>query len=120
MGFYSAFIVADKVTLKTRKAGEKGGVIWESTGESDFSIEDTKCEKKGTEVTLHLKKGDEILVETKRDIELEGFEEPLSFEPDSEFKRDLLSRCNWEEVVQQMFVEEPERQLSLFEEVDDE
>ena len=55
VGFYSAFIVADKVTLKTRKAGEKTGVIWESTGESDFSIEETQKEKKGTEITLHLK-----------------------------------------------------------------
>ena len=61
-----------------------------------------------------------VKIHLNEDIELEGFEEPLSFEPDSEFKRDLLSRCNWEEVVQQMFVEEPERQLSLFEEVDDE
>ena len=55
VGFYSAFIVADKVTLKTRKAGEKSGVIWESTGEADFSIEETKAENKGTEITLHLK-----------------------------------------------------------------
>ena len=61
-----------------------------------------------------------VKIHLNEDIELEGFEEPLSFEPDSEFKRDLLSRCNWEEVVQQMFVEEPERQLSLFEGVDDE
>jgi len=55
VGFYSAFIVADKVTLKTRKAGEKSGVTWESTGEADFSIEETKIENKGTEITLHLK-----------------------------------------------------------------
>jgi len=55
VGFYSAFIVADKVTLTTRKAGTKEGVIWESTGESDFSIEETQKEKKGTEITLHLK-----------------------------------------------------------------
>jgi hypothetical protein len=61
-----------------------------------------------------------VKIHLNENIELEGFEEPLSFEPDSEFKRDLLSRCNWEEVVQQMFVEEPERQLSLFEGVDDE
>ncbi|MFK8012993.1 MAG: molecular chaperone HtpG [Marinicellaceae bacterium] len=55
VGFYSAFIVADKVTLTTRKAGEKGGVIWESTGEADFSIEETSKDKKGTEIVLHLK-----------------------------------------------------------------
>ena len=55
VGFYSSFIVAKKVTLKTRKAGKKTGVIWESTGEADFSIEDTKYEAKGTEIILHLK-----------------------------------------------------------------
>lgn len=55
VGFYSSFIVADKVTLKTRKAGKKTGVLWESTGEAEFTIEDIKQELKGTEVTLHLK-----------------------------------------------------------------
>jgi molecular chaperone HtpG len=55
VGFYSSFIVADRVTLRTRKAGKKTGVLWESTGESEFTIEESKYEKKGTEVTLHLK-----------------------------------------------------------------
>lgn len=61
-----------------------------------------------------------VRIHLSEDVELEGFKEPLSFEPDSEFKRELLSRCNWEEVVRQLFPEEPERQLSLFEGVDDE
>lgn len=55
VGFYSSFIVADKVTLKTRKAGKKTGVLWESTGEAEFTIEDIKKETKGTEIILHLK-----------------------------------------------------------------
>lgn len=55
VGFYSSFIVADKVTLTTRKAGEKSAVIWESTGEGEFTIEDSKKESKGTEIVLHLK-----------------------------------------------------------------
>ena len=55
VGFYSSFIVADKVTLKTRKAGTESAVMWESTGEADFSIEDTSYETRGTEITLHLK-----------------------------------------------------------------
>jgi len=58
-----------------------------------------------TRIRLHL----------TEDIKLEGFRDPLDFEPDTEFKRELLSRCNWEEVVQQIFPEEEERQLSLFE-----
>ena len=55
VGFYSSFIVADSVTLKTRKAGEKEGVLWHSTGESDFSIQEIEYEPKGTEIILHLK-----------------------------------------------------------------
>ena len=55
VGFYSSFIVADKVTLITRKAGKKTGVKWESNGEGEFTIEDVKKDKKGTEVILHLK-----------------------------------------------------------------
>jgi len=55
VGFYSSFIVADKVTLTTRKAGTDSAVTWESTGEGEFSIEDTKKESKGTEIVLHLK-----------------------------------------------------------------
>lgn len=55
VGFYSSFIVADKVTLITRKAGKKTGVKWESNGEGEFTIEDTTKDQKGTEVILHLK-----------------------------------------------------------------
>ncbi len=55
VGFYSSFIVADKVTLITRKAGKKTGVKWESNGEGEFTIEEVKKDKKGTEVILHLK-----------------------------------------------------------------
>ena len=55
VGFYSSFIVADKVTLITRKAGKKTGVQWQSNGEGEFTIEEVKKENKGTEVILHLK-----------------------------------------------------------------
>ncbi|MCK5903356.1 MAG: molecular chaperone HtpG [Cocleimonas sp.] len=57
VGFYSSFIVADKVTLKSRKAGtdKSEGTLWESTGESGFTLETIELEKHGTEITLHLK-----------------------------------------------------------------
>jgi molecular chaperone HtpG len=57
VGFYSSFIVADKVTLTTRRAGDKANqaVIWESDGQSGFSLEDTSKEAHGTEIVLHLK-----------------------------------------------------------------
>lgn len=61
VGFYSAFIVADKVTLKTRRAGltVEHGVIWESAGEGEFSIENVDMPARGTEVTLHLREGED-------------------------------------------------------------
>ena len=61
VGFYSAFIVADKVTLKTRRAGltAEHGVIWESAGEGEFSIENVNMPSRGTEVTLHLREGED-------------------------------------------------------------
>jgi molecular chaperone HtpG len=55
VGFYSAFMVADKVTLTTRRAGEEPGTRWESVGESTYQIEDAPDAPQGTSVTLHLK-----------------------------------------------------------------
>ncbi len=55
VGFYSAFIVADKVTVDTRRAGDDKAVRWESNGEGEFTIEEIDREERGTRVTLHLK-----------------------------------------------------------------
>ncbi|QDP82516.1 molecular chaperone HtpG [Nocardia otitidiscaviarum] len=60
IGFYSTFMVADKVTLTTRKAGETGGTRWESNaGSSTYTIEDLDEAPQGTTVQLHLKPADE-------------------------------------------------------------
>lgn len=57
VGFYSAFMVADKVTLHTQKAGHNDGVVWESTGDGTYSIDNVpRAEGVGTTITLHLKK----------------------------------------------------------------
>jgi molecular chaperone HtpG len=60
VGFYSSFIVADKVTLETRRAGAASdeAVRWESDGEGSFSLENIDKETRGTKVVLHLKKGE--------------------------------------------------------------
>jgi len=58
VGFYSTFMVADRVTLVTRKAGGTGGTRWESTGEGTYTIEDVEDAPQGTSVTLHLKPED--------------------------------------------------------------
>ena len=66
VGFYSAFIIADKVTLTTRRAGSTESVRWESTGEGDFTLETADKATRGTEVVLHLREGeDEFLSDWK-------------------------------------------------------
>jgi molecular chaperone HtpG len=57
VGFYSAFIVADKVEVFTRRAGlpASAGVCWTSTGEADFSVADIEKQERGTRIVLHLK-----------------------------------------------------------------
>jgi molecular chaperone HtpG len=64
VGFYSAFIVADKVTVLTRRAGENTdqGVRWESDGGGEFSIEMVDRPARGTEITLHLREGQDDLL----------------------------------------------------------
>jgi molecular chaperone HtpG len=61
VGFYSAFIVADKVTLTTRRAGlsPEHGVRWESDGRGEYAIENVEKPTRGTEVTLHLREGED-------------------------------------------------------------
>jgi molecular chaperone HtpG len=61
VGFYSAFIIADKITVDTRRAGLPAteGVRWESGGEGDFSVETITKESRGTDITLHLREGED-------------------------------------------------------------
>jgi molecular chaperone HtpG len=66
VGFYSAFIIADKVTLTTLRAGETEAVKWESAGEGDFTLEPADKKTRGTEIVLHLREGeDEFLNDWK-------------------------------------------------------
>ncbi len=59
VGFYSAFIIADKVTLITRRAGDAEAVKWESAGEGDYTLEAANKASRGTEITLHLRKDED-------------------------------------------------------------
>src|ERR1700748_2196257 len=64
VGFYSSFIVADRVTLITRRAGLPAaeGVRWESAGQGNYTIEAVERPARGTEVTLHLREGEDELL----------------------------------------------------------
>src|SRR5688500_12477061 len=68
VGFYSSFIVADKVTLVTRRAGlpSSEGVRWESDGGGEFTVEAVEQPGRGTEVTLHLREGEDELLSGTR------------------------------------------------------
>jgi molecular chaperone HtpG len=68
VGFYSAFVVADKVTVMTRRAGltQEHGVRWESDGGGEYTLEDVDQEWRGTEVTLHLREGEDDLANGNR------------------------------------------------------
>lgn len=59
VGFYSGFIVADKITLETKSPYSENGVRWVSSGDGNYEIGEISKENRGTEITLHLKDGDE-------------------------------------------------------------
>lgn len=62
VGFYSAFIVADRVVVETRRAGAKPGdaVRWSCEGEADYQIEKIKRSERGTTITLHIKSDEQV------------------------------------------------------------
>ena len=66
VGFYSGFIVADRITVETRRAGDaaNAGVRWESTGAGDFSVEDIDKANRGTDIILHLREGEDEYLST--------------------------------------------------------
>ena len=66
VGFYSAFMVADRVEVLSRKAGEEQGWRWESDGKGEFTIEPEPNLKRGTRITLHIREGDEEYLEPHR------------------------------------------------------
>lgn len=59
VGFYSGFIVADKITLETKSPYSENGVKWISSGDGNYEIEEISKQDRGTKITLHLKDGDE-------------------------------------------------------------
>ena len=68
VGFYSSYIVADKVTLTTRRAGlgAEHGVRWSSAGDGEFTLETVERPQRGTEVVLHLREGEDEFLESFR------------------------------------------------------
>jgi molecular chaperone HtpG len=83
VGFYSSFIVADEVTVKTRRAGvpRDQGVLWHSKGEGEFSVDTITKTDHGTEVILHLKSDDEeFLDEWRLESVIKKYSDHIPFE----------------------------------------
>jgi len=111
VGFYSAFIIADKVTLVTRRAGlgSEHGVRWESSGEGDYSIETVETTHRGTDITLHLGEDEGEFLDAFRlrsiiskfsdhiAIPIEMLGESPSVEPDAD-KDEEKKEPSWEQV----------------------
>lgn len=66
VGFYSTFIVADKVTVVTRHAGSDEAICWESEGQGEYTLSDAQKESHGTEITLHLKTDENEFLDSYR------------------------------------------------------
>ncbi len=64
VGFYSSFMVADKVTVISRKGGTKGGTKWESAADETFTVEEVEKEHRGTDVIVHLKEDEHKYLES--------------------------------------------------------
>jgi molecular chaperone HtpG len=74
VGFYSAFMVADKVTLHTQKAGSSEGTVWESSGDGQYSLESLpRPQGRGTTITLHLKKLEDVKHEDGSTVSAQDF-----------------------------------------------
>jgi len=124
VGFYSAFIVADKVTLTTRKAGadKSEATRWESAGEGDYTIEAVEKAQRGTEIVLHLKEAEsefldgyrirsivrkfsdhislpivmdkEVMPEMDMDMDVEEGEEPKEAKPVAQIEEETINSAS--------------------------
>lgn len=80
VGFYSAFMVADKVEVSSRKAGEKIAHIWSSDGKGSYIIDETLKDSHGTEIVLHIKDdASEFLIEERLRTIIKKYSDHISF-----------------------------------------
>ncbi len=107
VGFYSSFIVADKVTVRTRRAGRPAaeGVLWESDGSGEFTVETLERAARGTEITLHLREGqDDLLDGTRLRAIIRRYSDhivqPIRM-PKEEWKDGKMERAGEDETVNQ-------------------
>lgn len=101
VGFYSAFIVADKVTVTTRAATAKSdeAVMWESTGEGEYTLSDANKDTRGTEITLHLKDDEkEFLEDWRLRSIISKYSDHIALPVEILTKDDESSEVKWEKI----------------------
>jgi molecular chaperone HtpG len=108
VGFYSAFIVADRVTLVSRRAGltPEHGVRWESSGEGDYTVETIRRDARGTEVTLHLREGeDDLLTGTRLRTILRKYSDHITVPI-------LMKKETWDATAKKELVTDEDEQIN--------
>ncbi|OAT49180.1 HtpG family chaperone protein [Providencia heimbachae ATCC 35613] len=103
VGFYSAFIVADKVTVRSRAAGAPAdqGVFWESVGEGDYTIADIEKAERGTEITLHLRDDEkEYLDNWRLRSVISKYSDHIALPVEIETKNEEDGTVTWEKINQ--------------------
>ncbi|MCW1832691.1 molecular chaperone HtpG [Pantoea ananatis] len=101
VGFYSAFIVADKVSVRTRAAGaaEDEAVFWESAGEGDYTIADISKAERGTEITLHLREGEDEFLDSWRVRNIiSKYSDHIALPVEIESKDEETGTTTWEKI----------------------
>ncbi|QLK60283.1 molecular chaperone HtpG [Enterobacteriaceae bacterium Kacie_13] len=101
VGFYSAFIVADKVTVRTRAAGAsvEEGVFWESAGEGEYTLADIEKADRGTEITLHLREDqDEFLDDWRVRSIISKYSDHIALPVEVETRNEEDGTVTWEQI----------------------
>ena len=101
VGFYSAFIVADKVTVRTRAAGASAdeGVFWESAGEGEYTLADIEKADRGTEITLHLREGEDEFLDAWRVRNIiSKYSDHIALPVEIESKDEESDSTHWEKI----------------------
>lgn len=101
VGFYSAFIVADKVTVRTRAAGAQAseGVFWESEGEGEYTLAEIEKADRGTEITLHFRAGEDDFLDAWRVRNvISKYSDHIALPVEIETKDEENDTVTWEKV----------------------
>ncbi len=106
VGFYSGFIVAEKITVLTRRAGEATATRWESEGAGEYTVETAERSGRGTDITLHLRAGeDDFLTRWKLSSIIKKYSDHITLPI-------LMQKEEWSEEKKEMEIKEEEETIN--------